>query len=79
MMRQRMPPEWEKEDEYKAKTVIEYDHQPLNVITPALTPANVNPSCKKKVIFKEPTKITDYSHSSEAEPTVHTRKTLLFI
>lgn len=79
MRQQRARQEWDKEDEYKAKTVIEYDHQPLNVITPALTPANVNPACKKKVIFKEPGKITDYSHSSEAEPTVHTRKTLLFI
>jgi hypothetical protein len=74
MRQQRERLEWEKEDEYKAKTVIEYDHKNLNVITPALTPANVNPACKKKVIFKEPSKITDYSHSSEAEPTVHTRK-----
>jgi len=69
-----MRPEWAGEEEYKAKTVIEYDHKPLNVVTPALTPANVTPANKKKVIFKEPTKILDYCHSSENEPTVHTRK-----
>ncbi|XP_059484707.1 YLP motif-containing protein 1-like isoform X2 [Neocloeon triangulifer] len=64
-------PEWEVE-EYKAKTVIEYDHKQLNVVTPGITPVVQSACDKKRTVFKEPAKILDYSHTSEAEPTVYT-------
>jgi hypothetical protein len=57
-------------EEYKAKTVIEYDHQALNVVTPALIPATVKSTEKKKVIYTEPKRIFDYNHSSEEEAAI---------
>ncbi|CAB3373981.1 Hypothetical predicted protein [Cloeon dipterum] len=67
-----LPSRVEEVDEYKAKTVIEYDHKELNVMTPAMTPATPVDANKKKRVFKAPVKIYDYCHSSESEPAIHT-------
>ncbi|XP_065333706.1 YLP motif-containing protein 1 isoform X2 [Cloeon dipterum] len=67
-----LPSRVEEVAEYKAKTVIEYDHKELNVMTPAMTPATPVAANKKKRVFKAPVKIYDYCHSSESEPTIHT-------